>query len=297
VSISRIGHVSLRVPDLDDWTRFFCEIVGLRVVERSADEVFLTASHRHHEIRLTGGYPYACETVGLDVRSEDELQVLIGRAHRHGLAVTADGPAIGARRVVRVEGPDLPPVELCCGTERVEISYDGSYETVGPRPRKLGHLTLQSATYQETAEVLEEVFGFRLSDSVPNLFRWYRCNADHHGIGLGPGENRLHHYAFELSCFEEFRQLGDHLFRRDLEMVWGPGRHGPGNNLFAYFRDPGGGLVEMYADLLQIEDEEHYRPGEFTPEEAGNRWGPQTVPPDEWFEAGTPLCAGGRRRS
>jgi hypothetical protein len=38
----------------------------------------------------------------------------------------------------------------------------------------------------------------------------------------------------------------------------GPGRHGPGQNVFAYFEDADGGMIELYSDMLQIEDESTY---------------------------------------
>jgi len=35
---------------------------------------------------------------------------------------------------------------------------------------------------------------------------------------------------------------------------WGVGRHGPGNNVFAYFVDPFGFVIEYTAEVLQIDE-------------------------------------------
>jgi catechol 2,3-dioxygenase len=35
---------------------------------------------------------------------------------------------------------------------------------------------------------------------------------------------------------------------------WGVGRHGPGNNVFAYFVDPAGFVIEYTAEVLQVDD-------------------------------------------
>ena len=49
-------------------------------------------------------------------------------------------------------------------------------------------------------------------------------------------------------------------------MTWGPGRHGPGNNLFIMFDDPAGNHVELSAEMEQFHDEQadhpvrHWRP-------------------------------------
>jgi catechol 2,3-dioxygenase len=39
---------------------------------------------------------------------------------------------------------------------------------------------------------------------------------------------------------------------------WGPGRHGPGNNLFNYFIDPFGVVIEYTAEVEQVD--ESYKP-------------------------------------
>ena len=56
---------------------------------------------------------------------------------------------------------------------------------------------------------------------------------------------------------------------------WGPGRHGPGNNVFTYFVDPFGFVIEHTADVLQVDD--HYRvggPEDWTwPKGRSDQWG------------------------
>jgi catechol-2,3-dioxygenase len=290
MTIARIGHVGLTVTDLDAATDFFTRIVGLRISGADEDRVHLTSSHRWAEIRLTRGDAYGCDGIGLDVTGPAALDAMAQRAGDFGLSVIDDGPLPGVDRAVRVSGPSLPVLELCHGAARIAEPYDAAYPTLGPRPRKLGHVTFLASAFDATARVLTDYLGFRLSDTVPGAFNWYRCNADHHGIGLGPspGPDLLHHYAFELTSFEQIRELADHLLRDGRELVWGPGRHGPGHNLFSYFKDPGGGMVEMYTDLLRIEDEDNYVPSEFTLEQAGNVWGFGTQAPEAWITAGSP---------
>jgi hypothetical protein len=44
---------------------------------------------------------------------------------------------------------------------------------------------------------------------------------------------------------------------------WGPGRHGPGNNVFAYFCGPDEVPLEYAAEVLQIDDGYQPRHSEF----------------------------------
>jgi catechol 2,3-dioxygenase len=39
-----------------------------------------------------------------------------------------------------------------------------------------------------------------------------------------------------------------------VEMVWGPGRHGPGNNVFSYFIAPFGAIIEYTAEVSEVDD-------------------------------------------
>jgi hypothetical protein len=44
---------------------------------------------------------------------------------------------------------------------------------------------------------------------------------------------------------------------------WGPGRHGPGDNVFAYFCGPDEAPLEYTAEVLQIDDSYKPRPSSY----------------------------------
>ena len=46
----------------------------------------------------------------------------------------------------------------------------------------------------------------------------------------------------------------DHFASHDIQLDWGPGRHGPGNNLFVFITDPDGNWIEVSAELEVIYD-------------------------------------------
>ena len=58
-----------------------------------------------------------------------------------------------------------------------------------------------------------------------------------------------------------------------IPIKWGPGRHGPGNNLFFMVNDPDGNWVELSAELELITPER--QPGLWPHTERSlNLWGP-----------------------
>ena len=50
--VTRMGHIALRVPDLDASVAFQQDVLGMVETERSAGVSYLTCNERHHELML-----------------------------------------------------------------------------------------------------------------------------------------------------------------------------------------------------------------------------------------------------
>jgi catechol 2,3-dioxygenase len=292
MSIARIGHIAFTVTDLDRSTRFAQEIVGLREVKRTDELAYLTSTNRHHQLRLRAGSHHVCDEIGFDVDSPDNWTALRARVADAGFDIAdVDDPLFA--HVFHFDIEHGPTIAICSGVAATESV---TYSALGARPRKLGHVTLASPDTRRVGSALEDVLGFRLSDRLPlgkhadGELTWYRCNTDHHAVGLCPGPAGVHHYAFQLDSFAALGAMGDHLLANGKRYIWGPGRHGPGQNLFAYFEDADGSMIELYTDMLQIETETTYQLSDW-PDVASsaNVWGP--APPDSWFAYSTPFAA------
>jgi catechol 2,3-dioxygenase-like lactoylglutathione lyase family enzyme len=156
------------------------------------------------------------------------------------------------------------------------------------RPRRLGHVNLKAADSSAAAAFYVDALGFRLSEQIGEGLYFLRIAGEHHNLGLRRGERGdLHHLGFEIEGWNVYQPILDHLAELDIRIEYGPGRHRPGNNLFAYLRDPSSGLrLELFADMAQIPDASGYSAPRW---EAGdrmtrtiNRWGP--TPPESFLE-------------
>jgi len=121
---------------------------------------------------------------------------------------------------------------------------------------------------------LRDGLGFTLTDTTRRL-RFLSCNADHHSVVLGfAGGPTLNHIAFEMPDLESVMRGAGRMRDDGHGLEWGPGRHGPGNNVFCYFLGPEKLPVEYTAEMLQVDGS--YRAG--TPDDW--KWPPGRL--DHW---------------
>jgi catechol 2,3-dioxygenase-like lactoylglutathione lyase family enzyme len=126
------------------------------------------------------------------------------------------------------------------------------------KPRKVSHVVLNTPDMEGVQRFYEEVLGFRVSDYSADQMVFLRCNSDHHSIALVRGNYAsVNHVAFEMPTLDEFMRGIGRMRQKGHVPTWGPGRHGPGNNPFAYFVSPSGFVIEFTAEVQQIDEATH----------------------------------------
>jgi catechol-2,3-dioxygenase len=282
--IERFGFVALAVTDLNRSVAFAQDVLGLRETRRDGPRSYLSCNTRDHELILAENAYAGLERVGLEVSDGERLQQVRTRVEEHGFEVLPQrDDAVEEAFCFRFVGGAI--FEVFRGMPHSPVA-DGFYSTVAPRPRKLGHVTLRSDKVGAYVDFFCDALGFRVSDWLEEEVVWLRNTVDHHSLAVVRGGEGMHHYAFELESFSAFEQLGDNLIQSENVLEFGPGRHGPGYNLFTYLRDPDGMLCEHFADLQQIEADD-YEPRVWpATAHSLNQWGP--APPDTWLPSSTP---------
>jgi catechol 2,3-dioxygenase len=125
----------------------------------------------------------------------------------------------------------------------------------GVLPARLQHIVMASRDAARLARFFQDVLGFVLSDNVVDdageiRTSFLRCSAEHHSFAVfQAAEDRLDHHCYEAGDWGLIRDWGDHLASQHIAVKWGPGRHGPGNNLFLFMHDIDGNWVELSAEL------------------------------------------------
>ena len=267
-AISSIGFLTLETSDFDATLETACGILGLRETKRLGQTAYLAAGAVHHEIIYRAGLRNAVGHISLEARDPDAIEQIRGRVIEAGLRIHSESPLEeGVAEAMSFVGPDGFVFEVYAGlAERAT-----SLPMFGPD--RYGHINLHPTNAIQMRDFLIDVLDFRVSDAIGSTGFFLRCNSDHHGIALLEGRGSLHHHAWETQSIADLGRLADRLDQAGRQLLWGPVRHGAGNNIAAYFEEPTGCVVELYCDLEQIYDDR--RPQvEWSPDDQRwfNRW-------------------------
>jgi len=252
-----IRSVDLGVPDLVRAEAFYTQTWGLAVAARQGGAVYLRATGRDHHVLALHPHPRAeILSVSFRVAARENLDQIAA-------AVTAAQAKVLASADVNYE-PDGGVVLTVQTPEGYVLRFhhdDGMHDSEEARcafPLRMSHVNLNCADIESTSRFFQSVLGFELTDRSKAM-AFLRCNQDHHAVVLADsGLEGLNHVAFMMPDLESVMCGSGRMIDRGHPIGWGVGRHGPGNNVFAYFVDPFGFVIEYTAEVMQIE--EGYRP-------------------------------------
>jgi catechol 2,3-dioxygenase-like lactoylglutathione lyase family enzyme len=254
IKARRLRHVCFSTPDPARQAGYYQSIVGLGLVARDSDRLFLATESDELAVILEAGVEPACKRIAFEVAPDIDPVDLRADLAASGIAsdIRSDsGPGI-SRSLVFVDA-DGTEIELISGwTASPAMAPVG-----GMAASRLGHVAMYTADPQRTQKFYSDLLGFRVSDWIEQSFVFMRCGADHHSLNFVAGEGRgINHIAFELRDSSHMHRACDLLGRNRRPILWGPVRHGPGHNVAVYHRNPDGQIVELFFDLDRMADEE-----------------------------------------
>ncbi|MBB4008459.1 VOC family protein [Allorhizobium taibaishanense] len=250
--VTALRSVEISTPDLAGSVDFYTRVWGLTVAAEVDDKVFLSATgDDFHVLELKAGDKAELRKTTFRAASADALAALLARCRDAGCTVMrelgpADAPSGGQRFVVRE--PQGAVLEFVHGDLRKPA------KTVENQVLRLAHVNINSSEIEALSSFYQDVLGFQLTDRS-KMMAFLRCNDDHHAVVLAEAPvNGLNHIAFLMPDLESVMRGSGRVVDHGYPIGWGVGRHGPGDNVFAYFVDPTGVVVEYTAEVLQVDD-------------------------------------------
>jgi hypothetical protein len=170
----------------------------------------------------------------------------------HVVAAIRDLPAL----------PPQMPHRLNLGDTASRVNRTQRPPRLPARVQRLGHVVLQSTTYAATLNWYLDTLGMIVSDflyfpgqrTLGPTMSFIRCDrgttpADHHTLALALGpSNRYVHSAYQVCDLDALAAGGEYLRECGYQRSWGIGRHIQGSQIFDYWRDSDGFLVEHFTD-------------------------------------------------
>jgi hypothetical protein len=276
IKIRDLAWLEFEKPDLTR-AAAFAKAFGFHIVWHTADELQLRGTDPGSPCVIIRRGPrsrFVGTAFAADDRADVErLATATGRRTRElpeavgGVAVDLVDPSGTPVRVVAgtQELPELPaqrPHTFNFGHELRRTNATQRPPREPARVQRLGHVVLQSTKYMQTLNWYLDHFGLIVSD-----FQYYpgqrdrgpamsfiRCDrgstpADHHTLALvlGPS-SRYVHSAYQTCDLDAIAAGGEYLREMGYHRSWGIGRHVQGSQIFDYWRDPDGFLVEHFSD-------------------------------------------------
>lgn len=267
-----LDHLGLGSPDPAALAAFYSRAMGLAVTPRGDGDWWGEAPDRRLHI-----LPGAAKSLAYAAYRVDDPAELDALKHRLAAAGVPTEPSPSPRfeTAICVRDPD---------DNRFVFGLAGSGDalpgvgTAADLPARLQHLVVASRHPGRIVDFFRSVLGFVLSDNVVDgeggvRTSFLRCSDEHHNFAVFQApEDRLDHHCYEAVEWNAIRDWSDHMADERILLQWGPGRHGPGNNLFMFVHDLDGNWLEISAELERCAPD---RPaGEWPHEERTlNSWG------------------------
>jgi catechol 2,3-dioxygenase len=255
-----MGYLIFATPDIETSARDLTDILGLRVSSRSENAILMSSNARQCEVAYCRADRSGIRAVGLEALDNAAVEEVLRRVNRENLDVLSDMPSVpGVERAVRFRTPFGPIIEV----------HTPSFRDASPqhlrapiRAKRLDHVNLRADDTRGFHDLLTGVLGMRLSDRTEDFGRaWYRCaDGVHHTVAAGTGSG-LHHYGFETHSVLDLVAVADTLAAKGRALLWGLGRHGPGNNIFSYYLDPADCVIEASFGMERIDNDLIHKPG------------------------------------
>jgi catechol 2,3-dioxygenase-like lactoylglutathione lyase family enzyme len=275
--VTHLRHVGIAAPDFERASEFYRTVWGLtQVAEDSGVAFFGTpGSPENYILRVRKDASKRLDLVSFGVTAASEVDALAERLATAGVRIAAEPDKLhtpGGGYGFRFFDVDGRLIEVSSDVEERPARELEPRESI---PRKLSHVVFNSTDMVATKAFYEEHLGLMLTDWLADQMCFLRSGADHHILAIARGPHvALNHISFEMLGVDEYLRGTGRLVRQGHKIVWGPGRHGPGDNTVSDGFDPCGNIMEYTTELEKIEDADSWEPRvfEINPENS-DQWG------------------------
>jgi catechol 2,3-dioxygenase len=248
-----VRSIEIEMCDPDRAAEFYAAVWNLSEIDSVGAVRYLRATGAYHHVLAIHRAERKAHFRRVVFDAADRETV--GRIHR--AAVAAGRPCEAPHALDRPGGgygfglsdPEGRNLAVVC-----EVADHADRADVSDRPRKIAHVNVNCTDLAATTRFLVDVLGFKVIDETAALTFFHADNADHNSFVAGRhARATLNHVAFDLPDLDSVMRGAGRMRDNGYPIEWGVGRHGAGNNVFAYFAGPEEFPLEYSGEMLQID--------------------------------------------
>jgi catechol 2,3-dioxygenase-like lactoylglutathione lyase family enzyme len=262
-----LHHLAFESSKPKDLAAFYADTMDMDLSQTGEDEWLCEGPARRMVVKR--GTDKKLAYAGLACRDAEGLEELKARIRSEGIETLPSPSRFFDSGAIAVRDPDGHVIAF--GLAKPPANTRKGLR--GPTQ----HLTFASFDVDAFQAFYHGKLGFAVADRVVHpdgklATCFVRSNHEHHTIACFKSSRQgVDHHSYEAGEWDTIRDWSDRFAERRIPLMWGPGRHGPGNNLFVFIEDPDGNWIEVSAELEVIHD----RPTKDWPQEPRtlNLWG------------------------
>ena len=85
IRVRKIAHASYEMPDLEKQAAYYTDILGLNLIAKDKDAVYLANTIDHHSVVLRKGDQAKCTRVGFQIGPNEDLNEFEKQTQAHGV--------------------------------------------------------------------------------------------------------------------------------------------------------------------------------------------------------------------
>lgn len=263
IELKDVCYARLGTRDLEGALAFATGYLGLEVAERTGNAAYLRSDERGHTLCYFEGDP-ADQAVAFEVEGADSLRLAADTLDRLGHRVhvgTYDECELRkVKEFIRFQDPTGNTIELVVRPERSGKRYFASRDA---GITGFSHVGLYTTDPVRDERFWTQVCNARVSDRIGDI-PLMRVNEIHHTIALLASDRAgIQHINHQVQSNDDVLRSYYYLEERDVEIVFGPGRHPTSGARFLYFKGPDDMVFEYSVGVDAIADEDTYQPRQF----------------------------------
>lgn len=309
--IHQLTHAELFTPVLEDSVEFFTKLMGMSVVHKEGDSVWLRAYEdvQLFSLILTQNDEAGLEHVAFRTSSEQALYRRVEAIEAWGVQGEWREDNFGYGKSYRFDDLDGHTLEIFWDIEKFGAKdgvQSGLINRAQRRPisgvpvRRIDHINLLTnpSNVHENHKFWVEALGFNLREAVATpsgeyFATWLSVSPLVHEVALMGddlgGSGRLHHLAYWYGFPQHIDDLSDLCMEYGIPIEAGPLKHGVSQARVIYVIEPGGNRIELFGDSGYLIFDPDWEPviwGEDDKEKAIIWYGGEL--PETYFRYGTP---------